>query len=264
MPPDLGSAIPIGLNMRFLRSSVSVIALLLLLPGAVLASCLPLRDSNSAQASAPPYATYVPPPTYVQPPPPPPAPSTPPPAPSPSPPPAPSPAPPATGWFPIPGMPGWGLPIPPGYGSPPAAAPPAATTPGPVPTSSAPPVAAACIINPNPQTWKTTALLTGNTGGVCGQQPRIDGNLTIRSTSPTMAHLDWNNGEHFDDASFDPASCTITRAPPGKTEQGQGITGHATYTIKVDASGHLSGTANVIVDIPFSSCQAQYSASGTK
>jgi hypothetical protein len=86
----------------------------------------------------------------------------------------------------------------------------------------------------------------------------------VRSTSATSVHLDWNNGEHTDDASFDAASCTVTRAPPGKTEQVNNVTGHASYRFTVDASGRLGGTAHVNVDIPFAPCQADYQVTGAR
>ena len=263
--------------MRITSLSAIVLGLAPLFAEALLSSCIEPTNWSGPPASPPPPS---PPPTYPQSPPPT---STTPQSPPPttttpqSPPPAattpqsppPTAAPPSTPapaqTYPIPGMPGWSLPFPvPGWGVPPAAAPPTATNPAPAPTATNPPAAASCIINASPQIWKTAAQLSASSGGMCTQKPRMDGNLTITSTSATTAHLEWNSGEYSDDAALDLPSCTITRSPPGKTQQVQGITGHVSYRITVDASSHLSGTAHANVDVPFAPCQADYAISGTK
>jgi hypothetical protein len=99
---------------------------------------------------------------------------------------------------------------------------------------------------------------------MCDQRPKLNGNLTVRATSATTAHLDWNGGEYSDDASFDPSTCTISHGPPGKTQQVDGVTGHASYKITIDPSGRVTGTAHVNVDIPFAACQADYNVAGSK
>jgi hypothetical protein len=128
----------------------------------------------------------------------------------------------------------------------------------------APAASGACVLGANPTTFRTTATLSGSSGGLCASQPRLDGTLTVRTTGPTSAHLDWNGGEHSDDASFDASTCTVTKGPPGKTETIQGVTGHATYKLTVDGGGRLAGSAHVNVDVPLMPCQADYAASGAR